>query len=106
MIRKCPLELIVWSGAIFILAISYPNISSHFTICPIENLGFSWCPGCGLGRSVSYLMHGDITSSLKQHWFGIPAFGILIYRIVHLFNKFLLNLLSKNKIYYGKRSSH
>lgn len=105
MLNKWPIELIIWSAAILILCISYPKTVSHFTLCPIENLGFSWCPGCGLGRSISYLLHGEIKLSLDQHWFGIPALCILIFRIVQLLNKFHLNLLSTNKLNYGKRST-
>jgi hypothetical protein len=104
--RKWPLELIIWTGAILVLGISYPKTVDHFTLCPIENLGFSWCPGCGLGRSISYLLHGDLRLSIDQHWFGIPALCILIFRIVQLLNKFVLNLMSTNKFYYGKRSAH
>ncbi len=106
MLRNLPLELIIWSGAILVLAISYPKTIDHFTLCPIENLGFSWCPGCGLGRSISFFLHGEFKLSFDQHWFGIPAFGILIFRIVQLLNKFVLNLMSTNKFYYGKRSAH
>lgn len=100
--EKWPLELLIWMGAIFIFSTSYPQAYHHFTLCPIENLGFSWCPGCGLGRSISYFLHGDFILSLRQHWFGIPATGILIFRIVQLFNKFALNLMSIKKIYDGK----
>lgn len=106
MLRKWPLELIVWVGAITIFSVSYPKTINHFTLCPIENLGFLWCPGCGLGRSISYLLHGDLKLSVEQHWFGIPAFCILIFRIVQLFKKFALNLMSINKLYYEKRSAH
>lgn len=96
---KWPLELSVWSVSLIILGISYPREINHFTICPLDNLGFTWCPGCGLGRSISYFLHGDIRLSLRSHWFGIPALCILIFRIVQLFNKFLLNLLcTKNNL--------
>ncbi len=103
--KRLPIELIVWLTAILVLGISYPKTADHFTLCPIENLGFSWCPGCGLGRSISYLLHGELKLSVNQHWFGIPALGILIFRIVQLLNKFHLNLLSTNKLNYGKRSA-
>ena len=106
MLRKWPLELIIWAGAIFTLSISYPKALNHFTLCPIENLGFLWCPGCGLGRSVSYFLHGDIELSFQQHWFGIPATGILIFRILQLLNKFVINLMSINSLYDGKRTTH
>lgn len=106
MIKKWPIELIVWAGSILILSCSYPETVNHFTLCPIENLGVSWCPGCGLGRSISYFIHGELILSLEQHWFGIPAFCILIFRIVQLLKKFVLNLMSTKKFYYGEQSAH
>lgn len=106
MLRNWPWELLIWTGAILLFSISYPQPANHFTLCPIDNLGFSWCPGCGLGRSISYFLHGDLILSIRQHWFGIPATGILIFRIVQLLNKFALNLMSTKNIYDGKRSAH
>ncbi|MES2873109.1 MAG: DUF2752 domain-containing protein [Bacteroidota bacterium] len=103
---KWPVELIIWTAAILVLSFSYPKTINHFSLCPISGLGFSWCPGCGLGRSISYFLHGDLRLSFEYHWFGIPATGILIFRIVQLLNKFVLNLMSTNKLYDGKRSSH
>jgi hypothetical protein len=106
MLRYWPWELIIWTGAIVLFGVSYPQQTNHFTLCPIDNLGFSWCPGCGLGRSISYFLHGDFILSIKHHWFGIPATGILIFRIVQLLIKFALNLMSTKKNYDGKRYAH
>lgn len=106
MLRKWPLELIIWTVAFLMLSISYPKTVNHFTLCPISNLGFVWCPGCGLGRSISYFLHGDIRLSLEHHWFGIPGTGILFFRIVQLLNKFVINLMSINSLYDGKRTTH
>lgn len=55
-----------------------------FTWCPLANLGIQWCPGCGLGRSITQLFHGNIAESLKLHWFGIPALLIICMRVVTL----------------------
>ncbi|HEY2583255.1 MAG TPA: DUF2752 domain-containing protein [Mucilaginibacter sp.] len=44
-------------------------------------LGFSWCPGCGLGHSISFLFHGDLNRSFHAHWLGIPALVIISHRI-------------------------
>lgn len=101
MCKKWPFELIIWSAALILLALSYPS-SNHFTLCPLENLGISWCPGCGLGRSISYLFYGEVKLSFQQHFLGIPALIILIQRILQLLNKFFLDLVVPNKINYGK----
>jgi hypothetical protein len=85
MLVKWPFELVVWLGGLLILAFSYP-VSGHFSLCPLANVGILWCPGCGIGRSISYLFHGEIILSFKHHWFGIPALIILMYRIWQLLN--------------------
>jgi len=82
-----PLELIFWITALALLALAEPadpRQHSHFTLCPLANLGWTWCPGCGLGRSLTQLFHGHVAESLKEHWFGIPALMILGYRIFSL----------------------
>jgi hypothetical protein len=30
------------------------------------------CPGCGMGRALALLTHGEIVASLHQHPFGLP----------------------------------
>ena len=92
MLKKLPFELMVWLGALLFLAFTTTSVSSHSSLCPLDNLGFSWCPGCGLGRSIRSVLHGDFILSFSQHWFGIPALIILLYRIIQLLNNFLLNL--------------
>ncbi len=54
---------------------------NHFTLCPLAVIGLEWCPGCGIGRSITQLFHGNIEDSWKHHWFGMPALLILLYRI-------------------------
>ncbi len=102
MLKKWPLELITWTGGIIFLGVTYPHSENHFSLCPIQAIGFTGCPGCGMGRSISYLLHGELGLSFNQHWFGVPGLGILILRIVQLFKKFLLNLMSTKALYYGK----
>lgn len=80
-------ELIFWVLALGLLAITTPEQYGHihhFTLCPLTNLGIEWCPGCGLGRSLIQLLHGNITESWKHHWFGIPALVIIVLRIADL----------------------
>ena len=101
LILKLPLELIIWMSALLFLAFTASG-SSHSSLCPLDNFGFKWCPGCGLGRSLRFLLHGEFSLSFDNHWFGIPAFIILFHRIVQLFKIFLLNLRFPTHINYGK----
>ena len=65
----------------FSMAITSPIEESHFTLCPLKLLGIGWCPGCGLGHSIIYLLHGDIAGSFNAHWLGIPATAVILNRI-------------------------
>jgi hypothetical protein len=84
-------EALIWTGAILFLAISNPA-DHHYTLCPLDNLGFHYCPGCGLGRSISYFFRLDFEASFLSHPLGIPAAILLIYRSVKLLVK-PLNLI-------------
>lgn len=81
------LEAIVWIGAFIYLAVHNPYAHGEFTLCPLKNLGFNYCPGCGLGRSVSFFLHGDVVRSFQTHILGIPATIILFFRIISLLGK-------------------
>jgi hypothetical protein len=85
--QAADLEMIIWIVSLMILAVINPYSSSHFSICPLHNLGFQFCPGCGLGHSVSFLLHGQIIESLHAHPLGIFALVVLSYRIGQLFIK-------------------
>ncbi|MDP4291669.1 MAG: DUF2752 domain-containing protein [Bacteroidota bacterium] len=85
-LRKIDLELVIWLTALVMLALTNPT-EHHWTLCPLSNLGFKYCPGCGLGRSISYLFRGDISASFHMHPLGIFALGIISYRIIQIINK-------------------
>jgi hypothetical protein len=85
-LKKVDLELVIWLTALVVLALSNP-VYHHITLCPLDNLGFKYCPGCGLGRSISYLFRGDINASFRMHPLGIFALGIIGYRIIQIINK-------------------
>jgi Protein of unknown function (DUF2752) len=78
------LEAAIWISALIFLAFINNPGHTHFTFCPIKNLGFRFCPGCGLGNSISYLLHGDFYNSFLSHPLGSIALAVLIFRIIHL----------------------
>jgi len=80
--RYLKFEALFWIAGLVYLAVIDPYASNHLSFCPLHNLGFDFCPGCGLGRSISFILHGDIGGSLAVHPLGIPALGILGHRIV------------------------
>jgi hypothetical protein len=74
-------ELAFWLCGLIGLAIGDPASQAHFTLCPLKLMGLTWCPGCGLGHSISWLFHGDLKNSLHAHWLGIPAVIVIVHRI-------------------------
>jgi hypothetical protein len=83
-ISKIPLELIFWIGAMIGILWIDPYGPRHFTLCPLDNLGLEWCPGCGLGRAMSLLSKGDIQASWSMHPLAMFAFAVIAYRIIEL----------------------
>jgi hypothetical protein len=82
-LKRFPLEAYFWVFGLTILFFVEPH-PGHFSICPFYHLGFSFCPGCGLGTSISHLMHGDPLLSFQSHPLGGIALIILSYRIFQL----------------------
>lgn len=77
-------EGIIWIVSLIYLASLTNSNQQHFTICPLSNLGFDHCPGCGLGKSISMILHGNISDSFDFHLLGFPALIIIMFRIFQL----------------------
>ena len=78
------LEAAIWIGTLLYLAFLHTPGETHFVICPINNLGFDFCPGCGLGNSISFIFQGKIYNSFLSHLLGLLALTVLIIRIIQL----------------------
>ena len=83
MLKRFPFEALCWLSGLLSLGLSDTR-PAHFTLCPLKNMGFDFCPGCGLGRSVTLFFHGDIPGSLHAHPMGIFAVIVLSFRIIDL----------------------
>ncbi len=80
-----PIESLLWTFGLIALAVFNPaNSSGGFSLCPIHQLGFDFCPGCGLGHSIAWLFRGDLSTSMDEHMLGPLAAIILISRIIKL----------------------
>ena len=83
------LEAFIWLSAIIYFAASPLPSGAHFTICPLSLAGFQHCPGCGLGRALILLLHGQVSESISMHPLAIPALALFATRIVIVFNNYL-----------------
>ncbi|MBL7924722.1 MAG: DUF2752 domain-containing protein [Bacteroidia bacterium] len=77
--KKIPFEMLCWMGALCYLAGIDPA-AEHLNLCVFRYLDFKWCPGCGLGHSMSFFLHGDFSTSFREHPMGGPAVLILMWR--------------------------
>ena len=58
-----------------------PHSEHHLSLCPLSQLGFDWCPGCGLGRSMNLLARGEFQASRSMHPLAILAYVVILHRI-------------------------
>jgi Protein of unknown function (DUF2752) len=77
-------ELAFWSAALILLGLMPPDTDTHYSFCLFRLIGIKFCPGCGLGHSISYLFHGNINQSLSSHPLGIFAVITILSRILKL----------------------
>lgn len=88
--KRLPFEALVWlSGLLTLFFLDVGN--NHFTLCPLKNAGLDFCPGCGLGKSISLLFRGQLSQSLDAHPLGIFAVIILSFRIIKLTKQYIEN---------------
>jgi hypothetical protein len=89
-------ELAFWITSLIMLALMDPSTDAHFSFCFFKFLGLSFCPGCGLGHSISFIFHGNLQASFATHPLGILALFIILFRIyklssLHIFNPQKIN---------------
>ncbi|MEO6839064.1 MAG: DUF2752 domain-containing protein [Ginsengibacter sp.] len=77
-------ELTAWVTALILLALMNPGTDTHYSFCIFKFFRVKFCPGCGLGHSISYLFHGDIRASFSAHPLGIFALVVILFRIYKL----------------------
>jgi hypothetical protein len=97
LINKLGIDTVVWTAGLAGLTLVDPYITQSFTICPFHNLGLPFCPGCGLGRSIAFLYHGDLVESFQAHPLGIIVFAFLVYRIAKAVLQFIHHLKRRPK---------
>ena len=56
-LKHLPFELFFWITALILLGtadLHDQGGAAHFTLCPLASMGFTWCPGCGIGRAIAH----------------------------------------------------
>ncbi|ACU58148.1 hypothetical protein Cpin_0650 [Chitinophaga pinensis DSM 2588] len=83
-IQRLNFELFVWPTALILLYIMDPHNNNGPGFCVFKRIGVPWCPGCGLGHSISFLLHGEWKAAFQSHFLGPFALLILVYRTIQL----------------------
>lgn len=79
-------EAFVWIAGLTLMAVMSPT-DGHASFCPFNAAGLGFCPGCGLGHSIAWLFRGEFFQSFHAHPMGIAAVAILLWRIIVIFKK-------------------
>jgi hypothetical protein len=80
-LKRIPLELVFWIGSLIAILMLEPHSEHHLSLCPLSQLGFDWCPGCGLGRSMNLLARGEFQASWSMHPLALLAYVVIFHRI-------------------------
>lgn len=106
-LKSLPLELIMWIGALAYLWFINP-FAEQPSFCILKFLGFTWCPGCGIGHAISFLMHGEFEASFKAHWLGSFALLVIMHRIIILTKNYFkhYHINPETKLNYGQKSTY
>jgi hypothetical protein len=100
-INTFPFEAIIWILAFVLLMMNDPGDTHTVSLCPFHNLGLGFCPGCGLGTSISYAFRGNIEASINAHPLGILAIIILAHRIFILMKRYFIEINTQTKNNHG-----
>ena len=66
-IRKAQVTVLI----VLLIAVVLPSDGMGVPLCSVKSLFSLPCPGCGLTRSVSSMLHGDFLKSWSYHPLGI-----------------------------------
>ncbi|NQW31044.1 MAG: DUF2752 domain-containing protein [Ignavibacteria bacterium] len=78
-------EFIIWIAALAYLGGLSPFLDSPIPFCIPSLFGFDSCWGCGIGGSITHVLHGDFVGSVDYHPLGILALGVIVYRLVTIY---------------------
>lgn len=63
-------------------------LETHQLSCPVKYYMHINCPGCGMQRSFTELLKGNIVTSFQLHPVTIPLLLFFLFSALHIFYKF------------------
>lgn len=89
-------EWLVFSIGLLLLALMSPSDAGS-SLCLFDWIGFDFCPGEGLGHSISYTFRGNFEAALEAHFAGPAAVLILTLRIFYIWKNMIKFKLTEKK---------
>lgn len=80
-------EITAFTIGLLLLAMMDPEAANGPSLCLFDFMGISFCPGDGLGHSISYIFKGQFNNAMESNVLGPLAIVIIGGRIVQLFLK-------------------
>lgn len=80
-------EVLAFATGLILLALMNPVAANGPSLCLFDQLGISFCPGDGLGHSISYIFRGEVYKALEVNMLGPFTLIILSGRIFYLLFK-------------------
>lgn len=81
---KSYFEIAAFSMGLLLLALMNPGTPNGPSLCVLDQIGISFCPGDGLGHSIAYSFRGDIGNAMESHILGPATIIIIAGRIGYL----------------------
>lgn len=88
-------EWVAFTAAILAMALMNPYAGNGASWCLFEQLGFSFCPGDGLGHSIAFIFRGDFYNAMQANLLGPFALIVLSARIIFLLKQNVFNTNQK-----------
>lgn len=86
-------EWVALATGVILLAFMNPYVEQSATWCLFDWVGVPFCPGEGLGHSISFIFRGEFNKAMDANILGLFALpvivgriGVLVTRNFHLYN--------------------
>ena len=71
---------IIWIIALLLLFFMDTSNETG-SLCIFKFIGFTSCPGCGIGHAIHYALHLNFMRSFHEHILGLPATMTILYTV-------------------------
>jgi len=75
------MEAGIWITGLIAVCLADPTQKSAIELCFFKIIGFSGCPGYGLGHALGFLARGELMLAINSHWMSPAVAVILVTRI-------------------------